>query len=323
VCVGSLLDYELFAPDYSDNKTGMTAAQRLDAIYAQTALLNALRDEYFRAVTAELAQYGVCHMKMSELCASECRVVEKHFVRNILPQLSPQVIDSRHPFPHLANKQLHIAAILEHKSMLRLGMIAVPQTLSRVYYMLGACNYVLLEDVIEKLVEAAQSGVKIPMIVLRICCVILDVEGFTENISVIGIVGQFLEHSRIFCFGVGDEKQLYTSSADLMTRNTERRIAALNHFDYMATLTLDRKRIERENPAVVSRKLRKWLDNATQRKGLAYVLVPELHKDGKGIHLFTCTDCFAAPYGSKTAVNDARARWYTICLNGNTDIRLR
>jgi polyphosphate kinase len=86
------------------------------------------------------------------------------------------------------------------------------------------CNSLTDKEVIIKLIEAAQSGVKISMIVRGICCLIPGVAQFTENITVISIIGEFLEHSRIYCFGTGGNKKIYISSADLMTRNTERRI---------------------------------------------------------------------------------------------------
>ncbi len=78
--------------------------------------------------------------------------------------------------------------------------------------------------IISKLVEASQAGVKIEMIVRGICCLIPDVKGYTENITVISIVGRFLEHSRIYRFGTKERENVYIASADFMTRNTLRRV---------------------------------------------------------------------------------------------------
>ncbi len=78
--------------------------------------------------------------------------------------------------------------------------------------------------IIKKLIEASQAGVKIEMIIRGICCLISGVEGMTENITVISVVGRFLEHSRIYRFGVGEREKVYISSADFMTRNTLRRV---------------------------------------------------------------------------------------------------
>jgi len=95
----------------------------------------------------------------------------------------------------------------------------------------GSEGYILLKfnsltdiDIIEGLRNASCAGVKIEMIIRGICCLLPGVEGHTENISVTSIVGRFLEHSRIFVFGRGDEEKMYISSADMMTRNTERRV---------------------------------------------------------------------------------------------------
>lgn len=77
---------------------------------------------------------------------------------------------------------------------------------------------------IDKLIEASQSGVKIEMVVRGICCLVPGLEGKTENIKIISIVGRFLEHSRIYIFGKNDDTKIYISSADFMTRNTDRRI---------------------------------------------------------------------------------------------------
>ena len=78
--------------------------------------------------------------------------------------------------------------------------------------------------IIDKLINASKAGVKIDMIVRGICCLIPGVEGETENIHVISVVGRFLEHSRIYIFGNGEEAQYYIGSADFMTRNTVKRV---------------------------------------------------------------------------------------------------
>lgn len=78
--------------------------------------------------------------------------------------------------------------------------------------------------IITKLVEASQAGVKIEMIVRGICCLIPGIEGYTENIKVVSIVGRFLEHSRIYRFGTKEREKVYLASADFMTRNTIRRV---------------------------------------------------------------------------------------------------
>lgn len=79
-------------------------------------------------------------------------------------------------------------------------------------------------DLIDMLHKASEAGVEIKLIIRGICCIIPGLTGETENIEVISIVGRFLEHSRIYCFGTGENSSLYLSSADLMTRNTEKRV---------------------------------------------------------------------------------------------------
>ncbi|MCH5325047.1 MAG: polyphosphate kinase 1 [Eubacterium sp.] len=79
-------------------------------------------------------------------------------------------------------------------------------------------------DLIDKLIAASCKGVKIDLIIRGICCLVAGIEGKTENITVTSVVGRFLEHSRIYIFGKGERRKTYISSADFMTRNTERRV---------------------------------------------------------------------------------------------------
>lgn len=95
----------------------------------------------------------------------------------------------------------------------------------------GTEGYILLKfnsltdvDVIRALSNASCAGVKIELIIRGICCLRPGIRYRTEHISVVSVVGRFLEHSRIFCFGRGAEEKMYIGSADLMTRNTERRV---------------------------------------------------------------------------------------------------
>jgi len=79
-------------------------------------------------------------------------------------------------------------------------------------------------DLIERLKLASCHNVKITIIIRGICCLVPEVKGKTKNIEIRSIVGRYLEHSRIYCFGRGNEEKIYISSADFMTRNTERRV---------------------------------------------------------------------------------------------------
>ena len=85
-------------------------------------------------------------------------------------------------------------------------------------------NSITDKDIIDKIAEASQAGVKTTLFVRGISCLVPGVEGYTENVEVVSIVGRLLEHSRIYGFGPRDNRELYLSSADLMTRNMEKRV---------------------------------------------------------------------------------------------------
>ena len=78
--------------------------------------------------------------------------------------------------------------------------------------------------IIDRLIQASQAGARIDLVVRGICCLTGGVPGLTDNITVRSIVGRYLEHARIYIFGLGERKQVFISSADFMTRNTTRRV---------------------------------------------------------------------------------------------------
>ncbi len=80
------------------------------------------------------------------------------------------------------------------------------------------------KGLIEKLVEASQAGVPTDLLVRGICCLVSGIPGVTDNIHVYSIVGRFLEHARVYIAGVNERRRVYISSADFMTRNTQRRV---------------------------------------------------------------------------------------------------
>ncbi len=94
-------------------------------------------------------------------------------------------------------------------------------------HIIAKMNSLTDKKLIIKLYEASTEGVKIDLIIRGICCLIPGIEKVSENIRVISIVGRFLEHSRIYYFHQNGEEKIYLSSADMMTRNMEKRVEIL------------------------------------------------------------------------------------------------
>lgn len=86
-------------------------------------------------------------------------------------------------------------------------------------HIIAKMNSLTSKDVIKKLYEASQAGVKVDLIIRGICCLVPGIPGVSENINVISVVGRFLEHSRIYWFNNNGDEKLFLSSADMMTRN--------------------------------------------------------------------------------------------------------
>ncbi|MEI7597194.1 MAG: polyphosphate kinase 1 [Bacteroidota bacterium] len=85
-------------------------------------------------------------------------------------------------------------------------------------------NNLVDPDMVKKLIQASQNGVRIQLIIRGICTLIPGMIGKTENITAVSIVDKYLEHSRVYIFHNGGDEKMFISSADLMTRNLERRI---------------------------------------------------------------------------------------------------
>lgn len=135
--VGSLWDLSLVSPDTADDKTGLTAKEQLDAIFAAVRPLVAEKDDICRQLQQLLTSFGICCLRPAELDKADQKYLRQYFQNEIDPILSPQIIDSHHPFPHLANKVLHIGALLQDKGKTVFGVIPVPASLPEVLFLPG------------------------------------------------------------------------------------------------------------------------------------------------------------------------------------------
>ena len=88
------------------------------------------------------------------------------------------------------------------------------------------CNAMNNPEIMEKLIECSQAGVQVELFIRGICCLRPGIPGKTDNITVRSVVGRWLEHSRVYCFGEGEDEKLFIGSGDLLNRNLERRVEA-------------------------------------------------------------------------------------------------
>ena len=147
--VGSLYDMTLVKEEHIDSRTGQTPEQQLQAIFKAVTPLYKQRDKVVEQLESRLRACNICRMSMDEMDTKERKQVENWFQDEVRPILSPQVVDSRHPFPHLSNKTLNVVLRLESEGQQFLGLIPVPQSLPP-YFTLRerGLRYILTEDVI-------------------------------------------------------------------------------------------------------------------------------------------------------------------------------
>ncbi len=147
--VGSLYDLAAMKKDAADGKTGMTAQQQLDAIYDETRRLTRLKDETYLKLESLLREKGICDLAIEELGKEDAKFVKQYFKAEIEPILSPQIVDGHHPFPHLANKMMHIGAALQDKNGSVFGVIPLPASLPDILLLPGeGARYVRVSQIV-------------------------------------------------------------------------------------------------------------------------------------------------------------------------------
>ena len=147
--VGSLCDMAAVDKEHTDSKSGLTAKEQLHLIYKAVDPLYARRDAAFSDVDSKLSAIGLRRLTMDSLAPDEQKYITRYFKDIIAPVLSPQIVDSHHPFPHLEGKVLHIAALLSHKKTERLGLLPVPASLPPIVFLPETpSRYILTEDIL-------------------------------------------------------------------------------------------------------------------------------------------------------------------------------
>ena len=186
--VGSLYDMAEADNKKGDSKSGMTPKEQLDAIYTAVAPLYKERDKTYAEIKKQLAAYGICALNMKELENPEKKYLKKYFKEQILPILSPQIVDANHPFPHLLNNQIYVVANLRQQGVggAMMGIVPVPEFVSDIVVLPGHdVRYVRMEKVImeymELVFEQYQVSDKNYIRVTRNADVSPDDEAFADN----------------------------------------------------------------------------------------------------------------------------------------------
>lgn len=139
VRVGSLFDLSVMTPNAIDNKSGKIPLGQLKDIFHHVSALIAYRDEIYEQLTADLRAAGIIELAYPNLGKEDKKYVDSYYKMFIAPILSPQIIDPGHPFPHLKNKALYIAALLcnkknEAKNEM-LGIVDVPEEITPILFL--------------------------------------------------------------------------------------------------------------------------------------------------------------------------------------------
>ena len=150
VRVGSLVDQMLLGGKIRDNKTKMTAKEQIEAVLHQVMKLNRRKDAVYDAIMGQLEDYGVRLVDFRKISKKESEYLEKYFLNEIAPVISPTIVGKRQPFPFLKNNEIYAVVVLQTKSgKEKLGIIPCSNTgFKRLVELPTAGTYILAEELI-------------------------------------------------------------------------------------------------------------------------------------------------------------------------------
>ena len=157
--VGSLYDLSQLHPESVDRKSGMTPEEQLQAIYKAVRPLYEKREHCFYDIANQLRVQGISFLSYNELPQDDIKFVKQYFKQSIAPILSPQIVDSHHPFPHLQNKVQHVVARLKYKGKETFGCVPVPAALPAVLYLPGnGVRFISVSEIIMEYLDHLFPG---------------------------------------------------------------------------------------------------------------------------------------------------------------------
>ncbi|MGD1822316.1 MAG: polyphosphate kinase 1 [Pleomorphochaeta sp.] len=160
--VGSLFDMLECNDAVIDNRSGLSPSEQLDAIYKEVKRLYKIRENAYFQIESQLRVHNISNLSFDELIPNEQKYIKKYFDNNILPILSPQIVDSRHPFPHLSNATLHIGAMIELNNKELFSVIPVPRALPSHIFLPGSkVRYISIAKIILQFYEEVFSMYKV------------------------------------------------------------------------------------------------------------------------------------------------------------------
>ena len=150
VRVGSLVDQMLLGGKIRDNKTKMTAKEQIQAVLHQVTKLNRRKDAVYDTIMGQLEDYGIRLVDFRKISKKESEYLEKYFLNEIAPVISPTIVGKRQPFPFLKNNEIYAVVVLQTKSgKEKLGIIPCSNTgFKRLVELPTAGTYMLAEELI-------------------------------------------------------------------------------------------------------------------------------------------------------------------------------